>query len=316
VLLFVILLSYAVENAQPDSHARRIAEFAVDAVEAASQIPIDKDDETKGFVKIRVGFHSGSVVSNVIGSLNPRYGLFGDTVNTASRMESNSRPGRIHCSEDAAVILQEQAPNMPVQRRGKIQVKGKGLMVTYWVGKGMKGLKHSASSVADDHTTMASNKKSERRDHDDDNDDDNVSVEKPPSQHVSFPQLSPHSSMGDSGIDGGDRGFNAKKAIKHLGVTHVDMTGDVGTSDGGTGMASAPDLSDMEDLTENVDDFVVDVEDIVRPVVPAPTTSKGRQKKSSRSTSIDPPESVTAAKGDIGETNAQLIRSASLAGAA
>jgi hypothetical protein len=300
-----------VENTQSDSHAKRIAEFAVEAVEAASLIPIDSEDETKGFVKIRVGFHSGSVVSNVIGSLNPRYGLFGDTVNTASRMESNSRPGRIHCSEDAAVILQEQAPNMPLQQRGKIQVKGKGLMLTYWVGKGMKGLKNSASSVADDHTTMVSNKKSGHGD-----DDDNVSVEKPPSQHVTFPQLSPHSSMGDSGVVGGNRGFNAKKAIGHLGVTHIDMTGDVGASDGGTGMAIAPsDLLDTEDITENAGDFLDDGEEIVQPVVPVSTSDRDEM-KSRLSTSVDPPDSLTQTKLGVAEARAEFKRSSSSAGAA
>jgi hypothetical protein len=268
-------------------------------------IPIDSDDETKGYVKIRVGFHSGSVVSNVIGSLNPRYGLFGDTVNTASRMESNSRPGRIHCSEDAAVLLQDQAPNMPLQQRGKIQVKGKGSMLTYWVGKGMTGLKNSTSSVAgDDRTTMASNKNAGHGD-----DDGNNSVEKPPSQHVSFPELSPHSSMGESGA--GDRGFNAKKAIGHLDVTHVDMTGDVGASGGAAGVASVPDLLDTEDITENACDFLDDVED----VAPIPR-SDGDKTNSRRSRSVDPPDSLMQTKLAVAEARAEFKRSSSSAGAA
>ena len=68
-----------VEGDQEDSHAKRIAEFAVDMVHEASQILVDDEDPGKGYINIRVGFHSGPVVSNVIGSLNPRYGLFGDT---------------------------------------------------------------------------------------------------------------------------------------------------------------------------------------------------------------------------------------------
>ena len=124
----------AVEGNQDDTHVKRIAEFAVDAVAAAGNVLIDEDERDLGYVHIRVGFHSGHVVSNVIGSLNPRYGLFGDTMNTASRMESKSSSGMIHCSEISAKLLKEQAPDFPMRRRGKVQVKGKGRMTTYWVG--------------------------------------------------------------------------------------------------------------------------------------------------------------------------------------
>ncbi|CAB9499442.1 activated protein kinase catalytic subunit alpha-1 [Seminavis robusta] len=120
-----------------ETHVKQVAEYAMEIIAAASKILIDEDAPEKGCVKIRVGFHSGPVVSNVIGSLNPRYGLFGDTVNTASRMESNSVVGRIHCTHAAAQLLMQQAPEIPVTLRGKIEVKGKGKMMTYWVGNEM-----------------------------------------------------------------------------------------------------------------------------------------------------------------------------------
>lgn len=122
------------DHSQMDTHVKNAALFAIDLVNEASKILIDEEDPSKGYINIRVGFHSGPVVSNVIGSLNPRYGLFGDTVNTSSRMESNSKPNRILCSEVSYKLLAEQAPELSVRKRSKIAVKGKGDMTVYWVG--------------------------------------------------------------------------------------------------------------------------------------------------------------------------------------
>ncbi|RCN42479.1 hypothetical protein ANCCAN_11555 [Ancylostoma caninum] len=63
----------------------------------------------------------------------PKYCLFGDTVNTASRMESNGKPGCVHMSEAAANLLKETFPEYKTEPRGEVIIKGKGVMNTFWL---------------------------------------------------------------------------------------------------------------------------------------------------------------------------------------
>ncbi|MDX1690838.1 MAG: adenylate/guanylate cyclase domain-containing protein [Acidimicrobiia bacterium] len=103
-----------------DDHAACLADMALAMQDYAAASPF----------RFRIGIHSGPAVAGVIGTRKFQYDVWGDTVNTASRMESTGEPGRIQITEATRALLGDAYRCTP---RGTIEVKGKGELSTWWL---------------------------------------------------------------------------------------------------------------------------------------------------------------------------------------
>uniref|UniRef100_A0A8C1LQN5 Guanylate cyclase n=1 Tax=Cyprinus carpio TaxID=7962 RepID=A0A8C1LQN5_CYPCA len=111
-------------------HAREIASMSLALLEQVKTFKIRHIPNNQ--LRLRIGIHTGPVCAGVVGLKMPRYCLFGDTVNTASRMESTGEALRIHLSSATKEVLDEFG-YFDLQLRGDVEMKGKGKMRTYWL---------------------------------------------------------------------------------------------------------------------------------------------------------------------------------------
>jgi guanylate cyclase len=130
------MVAAGVPTPRPD-HAQALARLALDMVSC-----MQPGGEVADLgLELRIGLNSGPVVAGVIGRKKFLYDLWGDAVNTASRMESAGTPGRIQVTEATADLLRD---DFELERRGTISVKGKGEMETWY----LVGLRSAATPPA------------------------------------------------------------------------------------------------------------------------------------------------------------------------
>ncbi|KAK9758767.1 hem-NO-binding [Popillia japonica] len=108
-------------------HASNVADFSLALIKGVKDLKLPSGGE----VDVKIGIHSGPAVAGVVGIKVPRYCFFGDTINTASRMQSTSTPGHVHSSPQTKELLPEG--RYILESRGIIKVKGKGEMETFFV---------------------------------------------------------------------------------------------------------------------------------------------------------------------------------------
>jgi class 3 adenylate cyclase len=123
-------------------HASAVAAMALEMRDAAGQFG-------EGGLALRIGLHSGPAVAGVIGTAKYSYDLWGDTVNTASRMESHGAAGEIHVSEACRAALDG---SFVMEERGLVEIKGKGPMRTWWL-KGRVAAASNGTGVQPSHSS-------------------------------------------------------------------------------------------------------------------------------------------------------------------
>lgn len=113
--------------------AERVLSFGIAAMASIGRMRMPHDGTP---VLVRMGIHSGPCVSGIVGTKLPKFAIFGDTINTASRMESTAPPGRIQVSSDTMQLIRRTGNAWSGSERNweqldGVSIKGKGVMRTF-----------------------------------------------------------------------------------------------------------------------------------------------------------------------------------------
>jgi class 3 adenylate cyclase len=116
------------------THPTDVVKAALEMAEVVKRGKAEKKAANLPFFEVRIGVHTGPVVAGIVGVKKFQYDIWGDTVNTASRMESSGQVGKVNISQATYDLLKDDT-HFTFESRGKIEAKGKGEMEMYFVSK-------------------------------------------------------------------------------------------------------------------------------------------------------------------------------------
>ena len=126
-----------------EDHALRMVRAAMDIIDFVGEVQAENTPGGRKF-EIRIGINSGPIVAGVVGTKKFAYDIWGDTVNTAARMEANSSSGKINISENTFKLVQDR---IPCEYRGMISAKNKGMLKMYFVNTEKMGQQKNKPAI-------------------------------------------------------------------------------------------------------------------------------------------------------------------------